>query len=76
MFGRKPKLPIDSMLDQAADKLPGNTPYVNKWYAEVNQDCLLASENSMKSRLSGKKEFDKKCLILPLKPVIVYSLGI
>ena len=60
MFGRKPKLPIDSMFDQAADKLPGSTPYVNKWYAEMIQAHRIASENSAKSRLLGKKQYDKK----------------
>ena len=60
MFGRKPKLPIDSMFDQAADKLPGNTSYVNKWYVEMIQAHLIASENSAKSRLLGKKQYDKK----------------
>ena len=60
MFGRKPKLPIDSMFDQAPDKLPGNTPYVNKWYAEMRQAHHIASEISAKSRLSGKKQYDKR----------------
>ena len=76
MFGRKPKLPIDSMFDQATDKLTGNTPYVNKWYAEMNQAHRIASENSAKSRLAGKEQYDKKCITLPLRPVIAYSLGI
>ena len=30
MFGRKPKLPIDSMFDQPACKLPTNIPSVSK----------------------------------------------
>ena len=60
MFGRKPKLSMDSMFDQTAEKPPRNTKYVNKWYAEMSQAHRTASENSAKSRLSGKKQYDKK----------------
>ena len=60
MFGRKPKLPIDSMFDQTAEKPSRNTKYVKKWYADMSQAHRIASENSAKSRLLGKKQYDKK----------------
>lgn len=60
MFGRKPQLPIDSMFGQATDQLPRKTPSVNKWCAEMSQAHRIASENSAKSRLSEKKQYDKK----------------
>ena len=60
MFGRQPKLPIDSMFDQAVEKPSGTTSTVNKWYDEMKQAHQIASEKSTKSRLSAKKQYDKK----------------
>ena len=60
MFGRKPKLPIDAMFPEATDNLPKVTPSVSKWYSEMSQAHRIASQNSAKSRLSGKVHYDNR----------------
>ena len=60
MFGRKPKLPIDTISSQAAISNPESLRSVNKWHNEISEARRIAAEHSAKSRALAKTQHDKK----------------
>lgn len=66
MFGRKPKLPIDSMFESAMEE-PNNTEYVQDLKRRLQFSKDIVSKHLEAAREKKKLHFDKKAKHLRLK---------
>ncbi len=67
-FGRRPRLPIDVILDlEAGAGARSHAEYVTKWKTVIKEAYSLAFKSAEKSGIRGKKNYVKRVISLALK---------
>ena len=61
LFGRSPRLPIDTIFDlQPEAGARSHAEYVTKWKTAMQEAYSLASKSAMKSAIRGKSNYDRR----------------
>lgn len=60
MFGRKAKLPIDSLIETISDNERISTDYVKDFETRIKSSMKIADAFREKSKIKLKQQFDKK----------------